>query len=488
MKAKFTFLSGPRAGQTCIFGQAYISIGRHPQSELQFDADQDLDVSGRHAGVAMEGDIYVLRDLGSTNGTFVNGKRLTSDHVLASKDVIRFGPNGPQVEFTAIGEARRSPAPPVAPAAVPGTVVFGSVPESPPAAAPAPPPRMTPDQMASPRRTPGPGTNTRIQVEVERQTRGARRTTYVLFGLLLLLSGAYLWQSAATSRALAAQRTLLQNQVDSLVSRIGTLSTGSEGLQAALDSARSQAELLQRQLAAAPADEAMINDLKRRLDAAVRQQRMLAGAAALDATGIAAANKDAVALVFVEFASGEVFTGTGFAVASDPNGALLVTNRHVVTDTASGGLAARIGVVFEGTRQNFKADLVRLHPNADLALLRVSVHRGVPAVVKLADTATATPVGAPAAILGFPMGLELAGGRDWSQLGVASTLTLGTVSRVLPVLLQLDSYGTQGSSGSPIFNKQGRVIGVLYGGERGSNGRIIYSVPVRFVHQLLAGE
>lgn len=488
MKAKFTFLSGPRAGQTCIFGQPYIGIGRHPQSELQFDADQDLDVSGRHAGVAMEGDLYVLRDLGSTNGTFVNGKRLTSDHVLASQDVIRFGPNGPQVEFTAIGEARQSPAPPVAPAAVPGTVVFGSVPESPPAAAPAPPPRMTPDQMASPRRTPGPGTNTRIQVEVERQTRGARRTTYVLFGLLLLLSGAYLWQSAATGRALASQRTLLQNQVDSLVSRIGTLSTGSEGLQAALDSARSQAELLQRQLAAAPADEAMINDLKRRLDAAVRQQRMLAGAAALDATGIAAANKEAVALVFVEFASGEVFTGTGFAVASDPNGALLVTNRHVVTDTASGGLAARIGVVFEGTRQNFKADLVRLHPNADLALLRVSIHRGVPAVARLADTTAATPVGAPAAILGFPMGLELAGGRDWSQLGVASTLTLGTVSRVLPVLLQLDSYGTQGSSGSPIFNTQGRVIGVLYGGERGSNGRIIYSVPVRFVHQLLAAE
>ncbi len=485
MKAQFTFLSGPRAGQTSIFGQSYIGIGRHPQSELQFDADQDLDVSGRHAGVALEGDIYVLRDLGSTNGTFVNGKRLTTDHVLASKDIIRFGPNGPQVEFTAIGEPRRSPVPPVAaPAApaTPATVVFGGAQEPPPA----PPPRMTPDQMASPRRTPGPGTNTRIQVEVERQTRGARRTTYVLFGLLLVLSGAYLWQSAATSRALAAQRAMLQSQVDSLVSRIGTLSTGSAGLQAALDSAQAQAQLLQQQLAAAPADEVLINDLKRRLDQAIRQQRMLAGAAALDATGIAAANKDAVALVFVQFANGSVFTGTGFAVESDPNGALLVTNRHVVTDTASGGLATRIGVVFEGTRQNFKADLVRLHPNADLALLRVSIHRGVPSVVKLADSLPATPVGAPAAILGFPMGLELDGGQDWSQIGVASTLTLGTVSRVLPVLLQLDSYGTQGSSGSPIFNKQGRVIGVLYGGERGSGGRIIYSVPVRFVHQLLA--
>lgn len=493
MKAQFTFLTGARAGQTSIFGQAYIAIGRHPESTLQFDADQDLDVSGRHAGVALEGDLYVLRDLGSTNGTFVNGKRLTADHVLATKDVIRFGPNGPQLEFTAIGEARRSPVPPVAAPAAAGTVVFGGAAEAAAPAAPAPPPPPPPPPKAdppaapAPRRTPGPGTTTRIQAEVARRTAGARRTTYVLFGLLLLVSGAYLWQSARTGQELVALRAELQQRVDSLVTRIGTLSTGSEGLQAALDSVRGTAEQLQRQLAAAPTDAALIEDLRRRLDQAVRQQRMLAGAATLDATGIAAANKDAVALVFVEFASGAVYTGTAFAVQTDPNGALLVTNKHVVTDTVTGGIATRIGVVFEGTRQNFKADLVRLHGQADLALLRVSIHRGVPAVTKLADSAP-VPVGTPAAILGFPLGLDLAGGHDWSQLGVASTLTLGTVSRVLPPLLQLDSYGAQGSSGSPIFDRQGRVIGVLYGGERGSGGRIIYSVPVRFVHQLIAGD
>ena len=40
MKAQFTFLSGSRTGQTDIFSQAHISIGRHPQSELRFDADK----------------------------------------------------------------------------------------------------------------------------------------------------------------------------------------------------------------------------------------------------------------------------------------------------------------------------------------------------------------------------------------------------------------------------------------------------------------
>src|SRR5262245_66634790 len=103
MKAKFTVLSGARAGQTSVFSQAYICIGRHPQCELQFDPDKDLDVSSRHAAVALDGLMYVLRDLGSTNGTFVNGQRLTTDHVLATKDVVRFGQQGPEVEFAAIG-------------------------------------------------------------------------------------------------------------------------------------------------------------------------------------------------------------------------------------------------------------------------------------------------------------------------------------------------------------------------------------------------
>ena len=49
------------------------------------------------------------------------------------------------------------------------------------------------------------------------------------------------------------------------------------------------------------------------------------------------------------------------------------------------------------------------------------------------------------------------------------------------------SYRAQGSSGSPILDPTGRVIGVLYGGQTGTNGRIIYGVPVRFVHQLLSG-
>ena len=153
-----------------------------------------------------------------------------------------------------------------------------------------------------------------------------------------------------------------------------------------------------------------------------------------------------------------------------------------------GAVATRIGIVFQGTHQNFRADLVRVHPDADLALLRTTVHRGFSTVEKLGDGTRVPAIGAPAAILGFPLGLDVAGGQDWGRYGVAATLTLGTIARTLPDLVQLDSYGAQGSSGSPIFDRQGQVIAVLYGGQPGSNGRIIYSVPVRQVQELLAAE
>jgi S1-C subfamily serine protease len=485
MKAQFTFLSGSRAGQTDILSQANISIGRHPQSELKFDPDKDIDVSSRHASLTLVGDLWVLRDLGSTNGTFVNGNRLTRDHMLVSKDVIRFGPNGPQVEFTAIPDNRPSPAagplPPVGPA---GTAVFGVQQE--PAS---PPPRLTPEQQPVPRRTPGPGpgTSTKVRIEVHRQTKRLKFTAIGLFVLLLLLSGAYLWQAAETARRLTEQRRVLLGQVDSLMQQIGTLAEGSEGLKAALDSAQTVAEQLKQQLAATPNDAGRIADLRRRLDAAMRQQRTLAGVASVDARGIAAQNRDAVALVFVQFPDGQVYTGSAFAVRSDANGGLLVTNKHVVTDS-NGALASRIGIVFNGTRQNFRADVVKVHPAVDLALLRASVHRGFPIVKSLADSTRRAEMGEPAAVLGFPLGLDLPGGHDWPSEGVAATLTLGTVSRTLPTLLQLDSYGAQGASGSPIFDRAGTVIGVLYGGQTGSNGRIIFGVPIRYVYQLLTGQ
>ncbi|HEU4324898.1 MAG TPA: FHA domain-containing protein [Roseiflexaceae bacterium] len=63
-----------------------ITIGRE-QCEIVLDNPQ---VSRRHALIEREAASHVLRDVGSTNGTFVNGKRITR-HTLAAGDVIQIG-------------------------------------------------------------------------------------------------------------------------------------------------------------------------------------------------------------------------------------------------------------------------------------------------------------------------------------------------------------------------------------------------------------
>src|SRR6185503_12713187 len=102
--------------------QPFVQIGRHPHCDLRFDADRELDVSSRHATVLLQEEMFLLRDLGSTNGTFVNGKRLTADHVLANGDEIQFGKQGPRVKVAVIRDQRTGPGQNLPPsAAVPKT-------------------------------------------------------------------------------------------------------------------------------------------------------------------------------------------------------------------------------------------------------------------------------------------------------------------------------------------------------------------------------
>ena len=67
--------------------------------------------------------------------------------------------------------------------------------------------------------------------------------------------------------------------------------------------------------------------------------------------------------------------------------------------------------------------------------------------------------------------------RGQSDIVADPTLTVGTVSKALSNVVQVDGYGAPGSSGSPIFDRSGRVAAVLYGGNRESQGKIIYAVP-----------
>ena len=69
------------------FTEEVITIGRAPDNMVVID---DPSVSSRHAQLEMTGDTYRIKDLGSTNGTRVNGTPIT-ETVLRFDDRIRFG-------------------------------------------------------------------------------------------------------------------------------------------------------------------------------------------------------------------------------------------------------------------------------------------------------------------------------------------------------------------------------------------------------------
>src|SRR5512135_346538 len=90
MAAQFQFVmrSGPTPGATYSLEGDQLVIGRDSSSNI---AISDAEVSRKHARLTFQGGKYVLEDLGSTNGTFVNGQRLTSAAVLKSGDVVSLG-------------------------------------------------------------------------------------------------------------------------------------------------------------------------------------------------------------------------------------------------------------------------------------------------------------------------------------------------------------------------------------------------------------
>lgn len=79
--------TGPQAGSRFELATGLTRLGRHPESEISLD---DISVSRRHAEIERQGEEYVVRDMGSLNGTYVNQRRVDST-VLQQGDEILIG-------------------------------------------------------------------------------------------------------------------------------------------------------------------------------------------------------------------------------------------------------------------------------------------------------------------------------------------------------------------------------------------------------------
>ena len=83
---KITFENGPIAEQSCLLNNG-MTIGRSEGNSIMI-ADQT--VSGSHAKIVFENGTFQIIDLNSTNGTLVNGEKV-SKVIVKQNDKIQFG-------------------------------------------------------------------------------------------------------------------------------------------------------------------------------------------------------------------------------------------------------------------------------------------------------------------------------------------------------------------------------------------------------------
>ena len=101
---KLTLASENRALE---FRSAPVRVGRDPAAEVVIAGGGDATrvVSGRHAEFRHGGDGWRLADVGSTNGTFLNGRRLAAEAPVKGGDEISLGQHGPRIKILATAEA-----------------------------------------------------------------------------------------------------------------------------------------------------------------------------------------------------------------------------------------------------------------------------------------------------------------------------------------------------------------------------------------------
>ncbi len=457
---------GAHAGRQLPFEKDRVRVGRSPDGDVVFDANIDLDASGRHCELLLVDGAWLVVDAGSRNGTFVNGVRVQRQH-LKNNDVIECGRGGPRlrVEIPTGAAAAPAGAQPLfassspspfgaqssSPPSSPPSPFAGGVPMQPPPAfgggsgtvaipqmslpgaplpAPAGPPLAGPPVVAA---SPGQAMASSLPADA----RVGKRTVALMIDQALAVHA----ERANPHRGLKVMVGLLTALV---VAGLGAggwyVFTGDRGSTTGSNTSSGDPSSVGARIAAA--NEANIYLLAMRT-ADGRVRGFCTGFAVNDT--LIATNAHCVRLVTTETARGAQLVvlrnkGNGEMM---PAQAVYLDGRFQDAQASRGGAGYDVGLVQAGARL---PGWVRLASDAELYGLRE---------------------GDAVFVYGFP-------GMTMNERSPVATITLGLLNRVTdffdgvatPATAQKLQHSAQtagGSSGSPIFLPSGSVIGVNAG-------------------------
>jgi S1-C subfamily serine protease len=209
--------------------------------------------------------------------------------------------------------------------------------------------------------------------------------------------------------------------------------------------------------------------------------------------------------------------GTGFPAGADGR---IITNRHVaepwwnnddVSELTNQGfqpVISSIHAYFPGDPRAYSAEIEQISKDADLATMRITTQGLARPALSIDSTKEAAVTGQPIVLMGYATGLAAIlartdentaqniltqSGGDVSQVLdelarrnlIRPLITQGHIGDVLPDKIVFDAQTTSGGSGGPLFNQQGKVIGVTYAVLKGFGGSN-FGIPIRFSEALLA--
>ena len=208
--------------------------------------------------------------------------------------------------------------------------------------------------------------------------------------------------------------------------------------------------------------------------------------------------------------------GTGFPAGEEGR---IITNRHVaqpwwdndeLSDLTSQGFTPEISSIhayFPDDPRAFTAEIQEISKETDLAAMRINTKDLKRPVLTIDAAKSAAVTGEPIVLMGYATGLAAIlartdedtaqsimshSGGDVSQVLdelarrnlIHPLITQGHIGDVLPDKIVFDAQTTSGGSGGPLFNKDGKVIGVTYAILKGFGGSN-FGIPIRFSEPLL---